>query len=42
MQPPFLQPWTAHVIRHFEFILVTDGTLEITLTAEPNGQRPAA
>ena len=30
MQPPGLQPAPAHTIKHSEFVLVSEGTLEIT------------
>ena len=42
MQPPGIPPGRAHTIEHSEFIVVTEGTLEVTFDGRPNGRGRAA
>lgn len=42
MQPPGIQPGPAHTIQHSEFILVTEGTLEISLDGKTSRAGPGS
>jgi len=42
MQPPGAPPGTAHTIEHSEFILVTEGTLEVTYDGKTERAGPGS
>lgn len=42
MQPPGAPPGTAHTIEHSEFILVTEGTLEVTFDGRSERAGPGS